>query len=229
MLLGVCRTISPIGPAHGLFGGRFILCFFACLFSVGTKALSVGMVLHILVYKNYSLYTKIAYLLLLFIPQIIMSLFLTIGFCKKSFQNIFRHPDLFLQPSGYFLIKCESYLQVLLLVTFFTFAKMSVFKGKKDYRIKFSPVWTLVNFFVSSTQILVIGLLLREHLIMFPIGMGRNEDWGWFVAILDHDFVREFFGLIVALHIFSGLLSMIFVFYDSIFSWSCTCCLGVGE
>ena len=110
MLLGVCRTISPIGPAHGLFGGRFILLFFACLSTVVTKALSLGVLLHILVYNNSSLSTKIAYSSLLFIPQVIMSLFCTIGLCKKSFQKVFRHPDLFLQPSGekkvYWNVKC---------------------------------------------------------------------------------------------------------------------------
>ena len=100
MLLGVCRTISPIGPAHGLFGGRSVLSFFACWSSVVTKALSVGILLHILNYKESSDGTKIAYLLLLFIPQIIMSLFCTIGLCKKSVQNVYKHPDLIFQPSG---------------------------------------------------------------------------------------------------------------------------------
>ena len=100
MLLGVCRTISPIGPANGLFGGRFILSFFANLFSVVTKALSVGMVLHILDKNDSSLYTKIVHLFLLFIPQIIISLFCTVGWCKKSVQNIYKHPDLIIQPSG---------------------------------------------------------------------------------------------------------------------------------
>ena len=90
---------------------------------------------------------------------------------------------------------------------------MSIFKGKKDVRIKFSPIWTLVNFCVSSTQILAIGLLLREHLIMFPIGhhhIGLD-----LFLILDHNYVREFFAFIVSLHIFSGLLTTIFIFYDS--------------
>ena len=113
MLLGVCRTISPIGPAHGLFGGRSFTSFFACWSSFVTKALSVGVLLHILNYSDSSLYTKIAYILLLFIPQIIMSLFCTIGLGKKSVQNVFRHPDLILQPSGENIkefLKCEKYI-----------------------------------------------------------------------------------------------------------------------
>ena len=104
---------------------------------------------------------------------------------------------------------------------------MSIFKGKKDVRIKFSPIWTLVNFCMSSTQIIVIGLLLRQHLIMFPI---RHHHIGLdLFLILDHNYVREFFAFIVSLHIFSGLLTTIFIFYDSLFARCCSCCLGEGE
>ena len=45
---GVCRTISPTGPFQGLIAGRFILALLSNLFSVLSKALSVGMVLHFL-------------------------------------------------------------------------------------------------------------------------------------------------------------------------------------
>ena len=57
LLFGVCRTISPTGPLHGLLGGRFIIAFFASLASVVTKGLSIGLVLHFLSKKSSS--TKI--------------------------------------------------------------------------------------------------------------------------------------------------------------------------
>ena len=105
---------------------------------------------------------------------------------------------------------------------------MSIFKGKKDLRIKFSPFWTLVNFCVSSTQILVIALLLGENLRMFPIVSTPTEPW-FFSSLLQHRYVREFFGLIVGIHILSGLLSAIFIFYDSLCCWCCQCWFGEGK
>ena len=98
-MFGVCNTISPTGPAHGLFGGRFILAFFASLASVVTKGISVALILHFYVNVNSNL-TKSFYVLLLFTPQILMALFCTIGFSKKSFELILEHVDLILQPAG---------------------------------------------------------------------------------------------------------------------------------
>ena len=99
-LLGVCSTISPVGPAHGLFGGRFIVAFFASLASVVHKGISVALVLHVYAKDDHSSLSKIAFVLLLFTPQILMSLFCTIGFSKKSFEVILDHVDLIMQPAG---------------------------------------------------------------------------------------------------------------------------------
>ena len=106
LLFGVCRTISPTGPLHGLLGGRFIIAFFASLASVVTKGLSIGLVLHFLSKKSSS--TKILYSVSLFSPQLIMALFCTIGFSKKSFEVILDHSDLILQPTGTISNKCPA-------------------------------------------------------------------------------------------------------------------------
>ena len=106
-MLGVCSTISPVGPAHGLFGGRFIVAFFASLASVVHKGISIALVLHFYVtcLICHSSLAKISIVLLLFIPQVLMSLFCTIGFSKKSFKVILDHADLILQPAGMSLIE----------------------------------------------------------------------------------------------------------------------------
>ena len=97
-MFGVCNTISPTGPAHGLFGGRFILAFFASLASIITKGISIALVLHF--HVHVSNLTRSFYVLMLFTPQILMALFCTIGFSKKSFELILEHIDLILQPAG---------------------------------------------------------------------------------------------------------------------------------
>lgn len=98
--MGVCSTISPTGPAHGLLGGRFIVAFFASLASVIHKGMSAALVSHVYAKDDHSNLSKILFVLLLFTPQILMSLFCTIGFSKKSFEVVFDHVDLILQPAG---------------------------------------------------------------------------------------------------------------------------------
>ena len=96
LLFGVCRTISPTGPLDGILGGRFIIVFLASLFSIIGKGYTVG----VLTALNIPNSIKVVVVLTLFTPQLIMSLFSTMGFNKKSFKVIFHHPDLILMPTG---------------------------------------------------------------------------------------------------------------------------------
>ena len=118
---------------------------------------------------------------------------------------------------------------------------MAVFYGQKDVRIKFSPIWTLVNFLVSSSQVLVIKYLLGVHLIDDPIHReDRDEDGdgtssttsrpevGTVVRIL-HEHIEQVFLAVVCLHVLSALLTTILIFFDSVFCWCSPGFLGEGE
>ena len=110
-------------------------------------------------------------------------------------------------------------------VTLFTYAKISIFRGPNDTRIKFSPIWTLVNFVIASLQIFVMGRLLNDHLHHHPIEEGADlEHAKWL-----HIYIKEFFYAVIALHLCSALLTTIYIFYDSLFCWCCPCWLGASE
>ena len=93
-------------------------------------------------------------------------------------------------------------------VTLFTFAKMSVFQGKRDLRIKFSPFWTIVNFILSSLQICVGGYLLSLHLEHHPIDTS-DATVSWL-----HVNVKNFYYAVIGLHITSAVLTTILIFWD---------------
>ena len=107
LLFGVCRTISPTGPLDGILGGRFITVFFASLFLILGRAWAIIVFFYFLQFYSYNITNpvKVVLVLSLFIPQLILSLFSTIGFSKNSFKVIFHHPYLILMPTGIKIIK----------------------------------------------------------------------------------------------------------------------------
>ena len=102
---------------------------------------------------------------------------------------------------------------------------MSIFRGKRDLRIKFSPVWTMINFLLSSLQIFVMGYLLSHHLEHHPIPINNDDET---VSWLHYN-VRKFYFVVIGLHITSGLLTAILIFWDWLMCCCCSCWLGAGE
>ena len=109
---------------------------------------------------------------------------------------------------------------------------MAVFYGQKDVRIKFSPIWTLVNFLVSSSQVLVIKYLLGVHLLDKP-NHGKEfdpqPDGSLKTVLVLHQHIEEVFLAVVCLHVLSALLTTILIFFDSLFCWCSPGFLGEGE
>ena len=110
---------------------------------------------------------------------------------------------------------------------------MAVFYGQKDVRIKFSPIWTLVNFLVSSSQVLVIKYLLGVHLIDDPNHGGDfylpQPDGSLKTVKVLHKHIEEVFLAVVCLHVLSAMLTTILIFFDSLFCWCSPSFLGEGE
>ena len=118
---------------------------------------------------------------------------------------------------------------------------MAVFYGQKDVRIKFSPIWTLVNFLVSSSQVLVIKYLLGVHLVDDPIHRSANQEDGdgessttsrpevGTVVRLLHEHIDQVFLAVVCLHVLSALLTTILIFFDYLFYWCSPGFLGEGQ
>ena len=110
---------------------------------------------------------------------------------------------------------------------------MAVFYGQKDVRIKFSPIWTLVNFLVSSSQVLVIKYLLGVHLKVDPNHGGDfylpQPDGSLKTVKVLHKHIEEVFLAVVCLHVLSAMLTTILIFFDSLFCWCSPSFLGEGE
>ena len=100
-----------------------------------------------------------------------------------------------------------------ILVTFYTVSKVNTFCGPKDLRIGLSKLWTLINIFVSTAILSVIFLV---YIVPNSNGIIR---------------VLGFFG--IPLHILGVVLTVIFLFYDSLCSTCssccCECCRGQSE
>ena len=109
---------------------------------------------------------------------------------------------------------------------------MAVFYGQKDVRIKFSPIWTLVNFLVSSFQVLVIKYLLGVHLLDNP-NHGENfdpqPDGSLKTVMVLHQHIEQVFLAVVCLHIISAMLTTVLIFFDSLFCWCSPGFQGEGE
>ena len=90
-------------------------------------------------------------------------------------------------------------------VTLFTFAKMSIFCGKRDLRIKLSPIWTMINFLLSSFQIFVLGYLVSHHLKHHPINPSDSKA----VVSWMHYHVQDFYHAVIGLHLTSGRVNVV--------------------
>ena len=106
LLFGVCGILSSSnGPCDGMLGGRFILLFFTCVSFLTYKGLLFTQVMASAIVKMGSQYGlsmlfSITLMTILFIPQMLLSIFSTIGFSKNSFKLIFQHPELLLITTG---------------------------------------------------------------------------------------------------------------------------------
>ena len=101
LLYGIIRTIRPVGPLDGLLGGRFIVAFLSVLGILGAKGVFIAWV--VVEYSSsfdLSLSTATMIITLQFIPQIILSVFTTIGFSANSMKLIPYHPETLLLSSG---------------------------------------------------------------------------------------------------------------------------------
>ena len=104
LLYGVCRTIAPVGPMEGAFGGRFLIVFITSLASIIIKGLSMCVVIHFVEEDHYPSYLKVIMLTALFLPQLLTSLISTTEFFHfeflESLKLMSHHPDLILLPLG---------------------------------------------------------------------------------------------------------------------------------
>ena len=89
-----------MGPLDGLLGGRFIVAFFSVLCILGAKGIFIATVILEYSTSNLSLSTATVIIALQFVPQIILSVFTTIGFSMSSMKLILYHPETLLLSSG---------------------------------------------------------------------------------------------------------------------------------
>ena len=143
---GICRIIAD-SDAIDLFTGRFLM---ACL-SCGLALLSKGFMIVTIMYKHVRFerfdenYTKlevlqpqqlaeaVALCFGLFIPQLILAIWSSVGAKKSSLKMIIQHPSIILLP----------------IYTFYTFSKINTINGDRDVRVKLSPLYTSINMFLS--------------------------------------------------------------------------------
>jgi len=82
-------------------------------------------------------------MLLLFLPQFLLSFFSTLNFLNKSSLRIlYRHPSLIILPT----------------VTFFTFSRLNIGCGSENNRVSFSTKFTYVNIVVTTVGYVVWGV-----------------------------------------------------------------------
>ena len=163
MRLGICRTMADSNSID-IFTGRFLMAFLSCgLVGVSKGFMIALVVLNTQVVKDngishssnepapLNIEVAVALCLGLFLPQLFLALWSSVGATKTSLKTIIHHPSIIIVPMG----------------TFFTFAKMNTFSGNRDVRIKFSPLYTWINMILSS----VYGGIL----ITVLSGPGYNE------------------------------------------------------
>lgn len=85
-------------------------------------------------------------------------------------------------------------------------------------------MWTMINFLLSSLQILAVGYLLAHHLEHHPIPKDSKAIVSWM-----HYHVEQFYHAVIGLHVVSGVLTTLLLCWDSIMCCCCSCWLGEGE
>ena len=94
--------------------------------------------------------------LILYVPQLILSLILVIDVTNKASWRILRD-----QPS----------LILMAVFTHFTCARVNTCCGSTDIRVKISKVHTIMNIIVSMISYIVV--FITAHLLL------DGDDWGW--------------------------------------------------
>ena len=101
LVYGICRIIKPSGHCDGLINFRFLLVFGVCLTVGASKGIVFGFIMTRWVESSIKDdYEAVLLVSLLFLPQIFIALFATVGSSVNSFKMIFEHPEVNLLPAG---------------------------------------------------------------------------------------------------------------------------------
>ena len=143
-----------------------------------------------------------------FLPQLILSIFTTIGFSWSSMKLIIYHPETLLLSTGkhFQIVNSKIYMKNVL-VTFYTVAKGNVICGRTDHKIGLSKGWSYANLLLST--------------ICFAGGT-------YWISVYDTKFGNEAILLLGGpLYISAAFFTVIFIHYDCCCaSCCCDCCIG---
>lgn len=169
--------------AIDLLNGKFLTACLSCGLVVVSKGFMVGIIAQQA--RKIGIEAAVAACFGLFIPQLLLALWSTIGLKKSSLKIIIQDPSTILLPA----------------FTFFTFAKMNTLRGDRDVRVKFSPLYTMINIILSMVYGLTIKAVLTEK--------GINYSYA---------FIFKYDSLTACAPLFSfGIVSTaIFIYYDSV-------------
>ena len=92
-------------------------------------------------------------------------------------------------------------------MTFYTLAKVNVLCGPIDHRIGVSKGWSYANILISS-------IAYSVGIYLLPTNEHDRDDFVIMVV------------MVVPLFAIGALLTIIFLYYDSLCSCCCDCCLG---
>ena len=95
LVFGVIRTIRPFEE-----GGRFIVVFLSVLCLLVAKMVFIGEVVSRYTQAYLSLSAATTMIGLLFVPQLILAIFTSVGFSVSSMKLIAYHPETLLLSSG---------------------------------------------------------------------------------------------------------------------------------
>ena len=95
----------------------------------------------------------------LFIPQLVLAIWSSVGTKKSSLKMIIQHPSIILLPT----------------YTFYTFSKINTINGDRDVRVKLSPIYTWINMFLSFGY----GLILNYFYYEFTFTLEWSIHFPW--------------------------------------------------
>ena len=195
---GVGRVLGNGGGCDGMCAGQFILVFFACFPT--NYVLWLDWILSIF-FRGYLTKIQTSLLILSYIViQLCFSLFLTIGWSKKSAKTILKQPTLILLP----------------IFTFFTFAKMSVCcREEQNFRLKLSKRYTVINFVMKTLIIIPVAVIYFKVRNDYEVG-SAGISW----VILNE------FPIQISIYFFGALLTFIFLFCTPSCGCCCSCCVS---
>jgi len=148
---GVARPIASGGPLDGLLTGKFILAFLASGVVLVARGFCIAYTVNPYDPKNGRMERSLSIsltvtILLLFVPQFLLSLFSTLNFLNKSSLKIlYRQPSLIILPT----------------VTFFTFSRVG-----GESRVSFSKKFSWLNILFSTVGYVVFVVRLYYNLFI---------------------------------------------------------------